>query len=411
MEIDFKEIKCKNCGAAIRVYQDVGKATCNYCGCNYLVHVNKEQMTATYNDSPIQVDLLYVEDDYELELKFGYDEPLRAGCDYYLHFGGQVTENQIQEIINEVKLLSGYAYALKRSYKTKEEYNLYTYHTDCVSREKKIVDKGDQYHCKKVLDHSVVQGIVDEWNSRSAKVENYAHSLIERLKKIGLDLSVETNPITRTRSISELIDSDGKYKSYRYGGNFPWTDFDFNEHRIKLNKMIITPEFFSQYFKDSMVRYDQIREKDVINTIIEKISVKINNDRNQTHNNVNYELLVDSDKISFGDICWCKAQNVNSLYFYEHFGKNNINIMFHQLSMENIEDDDTKLAVGLSIVEKLFSKYNKQDGKNVLGISPAFYHNSIYSYSSDGETEYYYKPIMLFRFRLLENTQKKYNSW
>ena len=405
MGLDLKELKCKNCGGKIDLFLAIGRATCRFCGANYVVSGNVGNNFSETYDSPTGVDIIRCDEDKPITL-FDYQKWILDRTYYHIdpHDCGDPDESRLyfannrpnfDEVSLQLEILSGVSFVLKKSYVVKMV-PLSNYRIKNISVDSKSVKEAEKksksdYLKRRVYEKDVLQRISErsEYIRKNVENENLAYGRLKvtvqeefKEKEYGgvyfypyLDKS-QYKAFRRTDNEGRLH-IDGSCDVYSYNLEFP----------------IITPDYFERHFQHTFNRYESIKEYPAVEQIAGILS----------------NLIVHSSISNFGKV----------IFTYDCIEKDRIKwscdskytiISFHDLGMDNIEDELTKKALFLAVFQKLVEK-TKSNGEYMLDLDDyCFMQDTKFGYQGS-YYNHYYTSFRGVRIKYMEEKRKKYNSW
>ena len=331
--MQLKEIKCKNCGATIEIYAAYKKATCKYCGSNYIVDLQKTINANTVECASLDENLI----SFITSIKEGESIPLSLNKKLIRRTG---------EIKKAVCFIATMSYILKRSYK------IYPF---------RLKNDGEPF------EHRYLNGNVGklvnefEWKRLSAfKPYDTDMILFQNIKKIDA-----RNSDFIKKLVDELIklgftveDQKKECKSELHEHTLdPFQDMKEKEcyalgkctiHELLIQCPIITPDYLEIHFKDVYDKYNQLKDRDEIEGISDELAELIINYNTKECNGIKFGYSIYSQSCSLA-----QCNDYNSI-----IGKPEtlVDVIFKNYGMADIPNDLVKYAVSIAILEKLFLK-------------------------------------------------------
>lgn len=411
--LNLQELKCQNCGGKLDIFLAIGRATCKYCGANYLVSGNIDNNSPKVYDSPTGVDIVRCDEDKPITL-FDFQNWILEDRPYY-SIGpddcGASGENKFyfkknrpsfEEVSLQLELLSGVSFVLKKSYVVKMV-PLANYRIRNISADPKSIKEVEKeskwdYLNRRVYGKDALQRISERSEYIRKNVEN------ENLAYGRLDLKVQEEFVKKeygTVCYFPYYDKS-QYKAFR--SVFKTEDEgklcikgSCDVYSYNLVFPIITPDYFERHFLQTIHKYESIKDYPAVEQIAGIISNFIARSSISKFGNIIFRYnCVEKNRIEWS--CESSPGEVNY-------------IRFHDFGMDDIEDQLTKKALFLALFQKLVEK-TKKDGKYMLDLDDNCflwdnYYGYIGSYSSGCFSTYF--PGVKIKY--MEVKEKKYNSW
>lgn len=358
----LQEIKCKNCGSNLLVFQSAGRATCEHCGTNYFVE-SASQTPTTYsanrgysNDNPVEIKT--IREDAQQIRKL-----------YLLNMNNDKDE-WMKESLCHIAALS---YYFKKSYIFDDVSfsgsGVYNPYADNYKINKRSVKGWEKYanRFEKVFDP---KQYIDRTMRMSQENHDSMIDLKETLKRYGFRNVTDTVKHCEKNKVSEI-------------------QYTYDEHVIKATPPVITPNYFQKYFPDIFQKSAKLKNHEVIESISELISNDVNKLDNIVHTRPVLVTLNADEKWASWKI------KGNDIISYGNV------VDYHQYGMEYLQDKTLIHSIRMAILENVIDK-TKRNGQNMLdfgsGVSPFPEHTDIMGDTGIG-------------LAYLETNVKVYKSW
>lgn len=300
----FEEAKCPNCGAQLSVFMSIGRASCGFCGNNYIINNNDSKQI----DRSKGVNTSYS------NISFIYEETETI----------HLQSNEINQLRVALLVIAGLSYALGKNFKIIIGNNsTYIYQKGEISKEeKKRVLKGKVRSAKELINKDFEK---IESNTYNFGLENY----ISFLSKYDCKMIEEVKHKKEDRYIAY-----GEYSSRCKCSCDIFYSFIIGE-------LIITPAYFKKHFTHYVDCFERIKNKKAISIIAEQLSENL---IKSTANDSTYETI-----------------SITSTCCHHSYEKSFVRIAYNDIGMANIIDENIQFAVCIAVIAEVIKLTNKAD--------------------------------------------------
>lgn len=305
----FEEAKCPNCGAQLSVFMSIGRASCEFCGNNYIIKNNDSK----------QIDRSKGVNISSSNISFIYEETETI----------HLQSNETDKIRVALLVIAGLSYALGKNYKIIiGDNSTYIYQKGEISKEeKKRVLKGKVRSAKALI------------NKDFEKIESNTYNF-------GLENFISFLSKYDCKTIEEVKHKkEDRYLAYgEYSSRCKCLCDVF--YSFIIGELIITPTYLKKHFTHYVDCFERIKNKKAISIIAEQLSENL---IKSTANDSAYETIF------ITSIC-CHHTGNNDRYLGKF-----VRIAYNDIGMANISDEKIQFAVCIAVIAEVIKLTNKVD--------------------------------------------------